>query len=139
MRSLLKVTIAVAGTILGVFMINIMLFCYVPSYRDALERAVGQDDDIPVVTVDNVSGSVVIQNNVAQSADAVMIEDKESDMIPLTSGISYDDSSFTVEKSVDAVDSVEKPQIIDKEYHEDCGTGKGYWVIKYSDGSTSVE
>ena len=27
----------------------------------------------------------------------------------------------------------------DKEYHEDCGTGKGYWVITYSDGSTSVE
>ena len=26
-----------------------------------------------------------------------------------------------------------------KEYHEDCGTGKGYWVITYEDGSTSIE
>lgn len=32
-----------------------------------------------------------------------------------------------------------QPVIIDKEYHEDCGTGKGYWVITYSDGSTSIE
>ena len=29
--------------------------------------------------------------------------------------------------------------IVDKTYHEDCGTGKGYWVITYSDGSTAVE
>ena len=29
--------------------------------------------------------------------------------------------------------------IIDKQYHEDCGTGKGYWVITYDDGTTEIE
>ncbi len=33
----------------------------------------------------------------------------------------------------------DKPQIIERTYHEDCGTGKGYWVIKYSDGSYGIE
>ena len=33
----------------------------------------------------------------------------------------------------------DEPLIIDKEYHEDCGTGEGYWIIKYEDGSVKIE
>ena len=35
--------------------------------------------------------------------------------------------------------SDKEPVIVDKEYHEDCGTGEGYWIIKYEDGTTVIE
>ena len=54
--------------------------------------------------------------------------DGDANLTPLSA--SPDVSSKSTEK---------KPVIIDKEYHEDCGTGEGYWVITYSDGSTVVE
>ena len=141
MNRLLKITITVAAAVFSIFMINIILFSFVPAYHDALESAVSNDKNIPVVTVDEQNGEAVIQSNYSdyQNNAAVVIEETETDIVPLSSEAPKDESSFYENESFDAKIEGDKPQVIDKEYHEDCGTGKGYWVIKYADGSTSVE
>jgi hypothetical protein len=141
MNRLLKITIGVAGAVLGVFIVNILLFSFVPAYHNALEGAVTKDKNIPIVTVDGRNGETIIQNNDSdyRKATAVDIEETEADMVPLSSETPKDSSSFDEDENFDAKIEGDGPQIIDKEYHEDCGTGKGYWVIKYADGSTSVE
>ncbi|WP_029231594.1 hypothetical protein [Butyrivibrio sp. VCB2006] len=142
MRRLIGATIAVSGIIFGAFIINIMLFCFVPSYHDALERAVGKDDDIPVVTVDKESGNVVVnkKEQVANRLETLELEPEEDTIVPLAAAAF--ESSFDIQEKTEeeaTTQEVKELQIIDKEYHEDCGTGKGYWVIKYEDGSTGVE
>jgi hypothetical protein len=141
MNRLLRITIAVAGTVLGVFILNILLFSFLPAYHNALEGAVARDRNIPVITVDGRNGEAIIQNNDSadQMVTAVQIEETETEMIPLSSEAPKDSSSLAEDENFDAKIEGDGPQIIDKEYHEDCGTGKGYWVIKYADGSTSVE
>ena len=109
-----------------VFVLNIMLYTTVPFYREALNGALGKDD-IPVVEASN--------DPVTYADDITMIEDDVT--ATAAEGITTD---FIIKTS--AKDSPEKePEkiIIDKVYYEDCGTGEGYWVITYSDGSKIVE
>ena len=77
----------------------------------------------------------------------VLTEEK----VPLSAAYTDDDDAENAgneseyaerEIAVDAAaedDNDKEPVIIDKEYHEDCGTGEGYWIIKYEDGTTAIE
>ena len=144
MKRLVGITFSIAGIILSVFVINLLMYSFVPSYHDALEAAVEGNSDIPTVTVDE-AGNVMIQERSGKAPRALAIVDLENEEnieTPLASNIE-NDKYVVVEKAAkvkeDAEQEQPQKQIIDKEYHEDCGTGKGYWVITYSDGSTSVE
>jgi hypothetical protein len=144
MKRLIGITVSIAGLILSVFVINLLMYSFVPSYHDALEAAVEGNSDIPTVTVDE-AGNVMIHERsgkVPRALAIVDLEDAENIETPLASNIE-NDKYVVVEKAAkvkeDAEQEQPQKQIIDKEYHEDCGTGKGYWVITYSDGSTSVE
>lgn len=144
MKRLIGITVSIAGLILSVFVINLLMYSFVPSYHDALEAAVEGNSDIPTVTVDE-AGNVMIHERSDKAPRALAIvdlEDEENIETPLASNIE-NDKYVVVEKVAkvkkDAEQEQPQKQIIDKEYHEDCGTGKGYWVITYSDGSTSVE
>ena len=144
MKRLVGITFSIAGIILSVFVINLLMYSFVPSYHDALEAAVEGNSDIPTVTVDE-AGNVMIHERSGKAPRALAIvdlEDEENIETPLASNIE-NDKYVVVEKAAkvkeDAEQEQPQKQIIDKEYHEDCGTGKGYWVITYSDGSTSVE
>ena len=116
------------GTVLCVFVFNIILYSAVPAYRYLLEGLVA-DDNIPTVTVTDVP-------KVQEDTDLDNIA-SESEKKP--------DSYYKITYiNNDSVPLEEQPTdkergIIDKEYHEDCGTGKGYWVITYDDGTTEVE
>ena len=144
MKRLIGITASIAGLILSVFVINLLMYSFVPSYHDALETAVEGNSDIPTVTVDE-AGNVMIHersDKAPRTLAIVDLEEEENRETPLASNIE-NDKYVVVEKTAkvkgDAEQKQEQKQIIDKEYHEDCGTGKGYWVITYSDGSTSVE
>ena len=144
MKRLIGITVSIAGLILSVFVINLLMYSFVPSYHDALEAAVEGNSDIPTVTVDE-AGNVMIHEKSGKAPRALAIVDlgdEENRETPLASNIE-NDKYVVVEKAAkvkeDAEQEQPQKQIIDKEYHEDCGTGKGYWVITYSDGSTSVE
>ena len=152
MKRLIGITASIAGLILSVFVINLLMYSFVPSYHDALETAVEGNSDIPTVTVDE-AGNVMIHersDKASRTLAIVDLEDEENRETPLASNIE-NDKYVVVEKAAKVKGDAEQEQkqeqkqvqkqeqIIDKEYHEDCGTGKGYWVITYSDGSTSVE
>ena len=137
MRKMPAIILIISGTIFSIFIFNIVMYAFVPSYRSMLQGAAGQEEDIPVVDVrempedisfdqeeDSLSASI---NDSRENLEAVLVEMGASEEVPLAS----------------SVESTEKQeperQIIGKEYHEDCGTGAGYWVITYDDGSTGIE
>ncbi len=128
MRRILTFLSIFAGTVLCVFIFNIVLYSAVPAYRYLLEGFVA-DDNIPTVTVTDVP-------KVQEDTDLDNIA-SESEKKP--------DSYYKITYiNNDSVPLEEQPTdkervIIDKEYHEDCGTGKGYWVITYDDGTTEIE
>ncbi len=134
MRKVATFILILSGTIFTVFVFNIVLYATVPEYRKAINvYADKNDDDIPVVTS---SGTVYDEDNVVVLT--------ETDTVPAAKEVEETDASLLAEKAVAALrvetDAVsEKPQIVDKEYHEDCGTKKGYWVITYADGSIGIE
>ncbi len=141
MRKILVISIALSGALLGVFIFNLLLFSTVPSYHDALEEAVLGESTIPTIIVDKKnepggrgSGTIFAEEPTEQEA---AIEDEP---VALTPTAFTDYPSDTKQNETEEVENIEpKKEIIDKTYHEDCGTGEGYWVITYSDGSTEVE
>ncbi len=166
MKSILRNTFIVMGTVFFLFIINIMLFCFVPSYRDMLVKAVGHNEEIysgkadGIVTVEDSNISNMLDKDVytdannneakveetAESIDEAYSEYLEKKQLENETSVDMPEEpaldSVDIRQQMGNADSIEeqqKLQIIDKEYHEDCGTGKGYWVITYSDGSTSVE
>ena len=132
MRRFTMCTLIISGIVLAIFGMNIALYCYVPAYHDALESAVAGDSEIPTVVIDENKAAVVIQNNLY-----VEIEDEEEGE-ELTE-IGTDDLEL-MEEEVPLSGNIDcEKRVVDKTYYEDCGTGNGYWIIKYEDGSTSVE
>ncbi len=120
MRKLLGLVIAIPIAVLFIFILNIMLYITVPFYREALNGAVSSQD-IPVVEASKTQ--VIYLDEKSQ-------EVKENDEVPIVfHGVKKEETS---EKS-------EEKLIVDKTYYEDCGTGKGYWVITYDDGSTEIQ
>jgi hypothetical protein len=126
MRKVLTFTLIFAGTVFVVFLFNIMMYATVPEYHDAISAAVASSkDDIPVVTPEMVK----------EPSAAIQATDET------TSFIDVEDEKVALSYEAEAEETKADPEVIivDKQYHEDCGTGKGYWVITYSDGSTAIE
>jgi hypothetical protein len=123
MRKVLTFVLIFSGTVFAVFVLNIVMYALIPGYHDTIASAFGKDE-IPVVSV-----STVIENEPVPTERQPMEEvatKPENDLV------------FTSVVSEHAENDYE-PIIIDREYHEDCGTGKGYWVLTYDDGTIVVE
>ncbi len=129
MRRAAAFMLILTGTVFCVFLFNIILYAAIPAYREAIGSKHSARDDIPVVTVTNIHDEDVPLNESAQDDDnftASMVLDGK-------------DYPTTYEETKTEDSSSGSLQIVNKEYHEDCGTGKGYWVITYDDGSVVIE
>ncbi len=134
MRRISTFLLILSGTLFSVFIFIVALYAIVPDFREFVNTSVAGDGDIPVV------------NNAGETIDADMPEEtavketvvKEAVISP----IADEETALSPEpvKEPDPEPAAEPERVIvDKQYHEDCGTGEGYWVITYSDGSTEVE
>ncbi|MBE5830210.1 MAG: hypothetical protein E7306_00545 [Butyrivibrio sp.] len=147
MKRFLGLSLFFSGLVLFFFTSNIVLYSHSKDYRDALREAVTgrEDEDIPVV---DISRDVII----SYDEDKVIyreLENKElpEDEVPLAAayvGSNTDESiqdkdACASESNESGKESLKEPVIVDKEYHEDCGSGEGYWLIKYEDGTTAIE
>ena len=163
MKRFVGLTLAFSGAIFGLFVVNLILYSYNPQYHEALEAAVAGDSHIPVVTADGTcTSNVQMASDVDKSRTdniqmASGVDRSETDNIKEVAGgeeIQADsrlmDSpeqdenagvplSASYEKEAKSEETPAKPSVVNKEYHEDCGTGEGYWIIQYSDGSVEVE
>ena len=128
MRRILTFLSIFEGTVLCVFVFNIILYSAMPAYRYLLEGLVA-DDNIPTVTVTDVPK---VQEDTNLDNIASEPEKKPDSYYKITY---INNDSVPLEEQPTDKERV----IIDKEYHEDCGTGKGYWVITYDDGTTEIE
>ena len=63
MRRLAFISLTISGSVLLLFLANLLLFNYVPSYHDALEMAVAGDSQIPMVVIDENNEAVVIRRD----------------------------------------------------------------------------
>ncbi len=148
MKRFVGLTLAFSGAVLGVFLVNLLLYSYNPQYHQALEAAVAGDSHIPVVTADgkrtdnvHVAATMNGKRNGSAQLDT-SVEDKQADRSMIEISEQGGNSDVPLAASYEEAQSEEvpaKPSIVDKEYHEDCGTGEGYWIIRYSDGSVEVE
>ena len=126
------------GTVFSLVALNIVLYAMVPGYHDALSSIVDRDDDIPVVEV--ATPARPAKQAEPQITDLTAGKDTEASLEYLEDEeVALSESAEDAEKDASASNTATALQIIDKEYHEDCGTGKGYWVITYSDGSVGIE
>lgn len=125
MRRVIGIALIATGTLLGVFVFNLIMFITVPAYHDTLTEAVTEENSIPVVIVENNSE----QEEELSALENTIITDE---VVPLSEN--RDEDTKASEE-----DSEEDLTVVDREYHEDCGTGEGYWVFTYSDGSVGVE
>ena len=142
MKKAITSALIVSGTIVSLFILNLILYMAIPQYRILLESVVPTvDDDIPVVYVNQNESIDADALGYDDAGEAVEIDD---DAAPLTSSPGAVEPSvlserMTEESPISSEQVAEERAIINREYHEDCGTGKGYWVITYSDGSTEIE
>ena len=151
MKRFVGLSLFFSTMVLILFLSNILLYSHNEDYRDALiEMVTGKnEDDIPVV---DVSRDVII----SYDEDNVTYRDLNynvltEDEVPLSATYmddAYDKNAVSeseyVERNItvngtEENNSDKEPVIVDKEYHEDCGTGEGYWIIKYEDGTTVIE
>jgi hypothetical protein len=148
MKRVLTGIIALTGVALLVFILNIILYAAVPGYRQILLGAVNDNAraaDISAAEASEPKALEGIAKEPVQEIDKAGEQDlmKEQNQAEVQEQIPAADNSgeaFDYSAPEDTPDDGEKQSIIiDKEYHEDCGTGKGYWVITYSDGTKSVE
>ena len=131
MRKFTKIAMIFVGTVLGIFIFNLVLYANNPGYRSALgsmveEKSYDQGVAASDATAQTAENSVNAEESVSEAAPVA--SSKVEDMVPDT----------RAEERTLEPESEEKV-IVDKTYHEDCGTGKGYWVITYSDGSVGLE
>ncbi len=131
MKKFVGFSLIFSGVIFAAFLANLLLYCFVPSYRNALERRIGKDDDIPVIVIEKT------QN--ASETEALSQEEDNISEIPVPLAATYIGTEDSVIEDGEEESFDEKPQIVDKDYYEDCGTGRAYWVIRYSDGTTEIE
>ena len=128
MRKILTFLIIFGGTVSCVLMFGIVLYAIAPEYRQVVTVLV-EDDDIPVVTV---SQQPVPDKNIENEETKPAYEKKPDSYYKIT----YIENEPVATES----EPTEKEAaIIDRQYHEDCGTGKGYWVITYEDGTIEIE
>ena len=127
------------GAVFSVFIMNIVMYALIPEYHDAVSAAMSTSDDIPVVTPDMV-GESHISTGASDTSEAVTYLDAEKENSRKAVELVDEAVALSGMSSFEGEEAEENAAIvIDKEYHEDCGTGKGYWVITYSDGSVVIE
>lgn len=169
MRKVLTFFLIFLGTILTVFVLNIVMYAVNPDYHDMISAAVATSgEDIPVVTPDMVKempqsgGDLEAQvpekteDSLAKESPMVTVNSENGNSVTVLNADMPDDkkadedladananviTNVKPEKTSqsEGVSQSKKPIVIDKEYHEDCGTGEGYWVLTYSDGSVVIE
>ena len=128
MKKVAATTLVFMGLMACVIVFNIILCVAVPEYKDFLTTAVTEDTTPPVVKASTIN---VTKKNEGPTEEKLTLEELKE---------KYDISALACSSSCGADhDGDAELTVVDKTYHEDCGTGKGYWVITYSDGSTAVE
>ena len=148
MKRFVGIAIVFSGMTFSFFLINIILYMYNPVYHNLLQDAVYGKSDIPVV--DTSGREIDTGMEIVTGRDAAVDEAVEDVSLKTAEDVSLktsDDEMITATISEDREEiplaslseNTEQPVIISKEYHEDCGSGKGYWVITYEDGSVGVE
>ena len=134
MKRFVGLSLFFSGVIFIIFLVNLFLYSFNPTYHSALVEAVTgrEEEEIPVVDV-NRDVELKLSSDDENVINRDMIyEDMEDNEVPL--------SAVYINDNADDSENDEKtPVIVDKEYHEDCGTGEGYWIIKYDDGSIEIE
>ena len=127
MRKILTFTFIFMGTVTVVLIFSILLYAFVPEFRSTA-RSLVADKDIPVVTV-----TPEPELEVQEDINLDKVEEKKPD--------SYYKITYINNEPVAMDDKPKEAEklIIDRQYHEDCGTGKGYWVLTYEDGTIEIE
>lgn len=137
MRRLLGIATVIMGAVFSVFVMNLMLYSLLPGYRSALLLTVRYlKSDIPVIEVEK-DNDLPARESVQANTHTKEISDEDTALSPDFENIRDEEIITYTENS--EKDEQNKPQIIERTYYEDCGTGHGYWLIKYSDGSYGIE
>lgn len=157
MRKFLGFLFVVTGSIFSLFVINVLLCLFIPSYHDALTSMVGngKKESTSVIRFDEepqipLSDGEFKSVDVDREDDNEWINTKEKDVdyadpdrvtglvTDTTKGTEIEQTTGDNSKDQDD-EKANRPEIVDKTYHEDCGSDGGYWVITYSDGSIGIE
>ncbi len=138
MRRFTTVILILSGTMFSAFIFVLGLYAASPGFREQLTGAVAGDSDIPVIRNDAVAVDMNkdIQEAKEQEAEETEAASPSDDIDP---SMILMDLGHDEETALSSEATSDGRYIVDKEYHEDCGTGEGYWVITYSDGSTKIE
>ena len=130
MKRFVGLAIVFSGMMFSFFLINIVLYMYNPAYHSLLEEAVKGNNDIPVIDVK--SAEVKVNSDVTAAQER-----------PVSDDHTFVTTSFNEDKEEVPLsfqsETDKQPVVVSKEYHEDCGSGKGYWVLTYEDGSVVIE
>lgn len=153
MRRVLGIAVVFLGALVCVLTFSFLLCTTVPGYRNIISSAVASDSAFPTVEVsegvtvvkDN-SDFKLIGKNAGSKKDSVVAKE-DNDDAATTSRKAADEYFDNLAKKKAAEDSYDEGDssfdkelvVVDRTYYEDCGTGEGYWVLTYSDGSKKVE
>lgn len=137
MRKFTKIAMIFVGTLLCIFVFNLVLYANNPGYRQALGSKVADKNYDDEYEQEVATSEISQQATTSAASDSTYeIESAEAkEVLPDTEEVSQE----TRAEDEPAEPEAEEKVVIDKTYHEDCGTGKGYWVITYSDGSVGLE
>ncbi|WP_026651980.1 hypothetical protein [Butyrivibrio proteoclasticus] len=157
MRKFLGFLFVVTGSVFSLFLINVFLCLFIPSYHDALALIVRGNEKKEDTTISfDEEPKIPLSDGEFRNVDADRDGDSEW-MNTKGSDVDYTDpdrvtglvtdttkgteiEQTTGDNSKDQDDEkANRPEIVDKTYHEDCGSDGGYWVITYSDGSIGIE
>lgn len=128
MRKFVKIAMIFVGMVLGIFIFNLVLYANSPGYRKTLGGMVEEKNYVQEETATDVEEQAT--ENSTYAVETVPDTKKVEEVAP--------DTKSETETETPEPEAEEKV-VVDKTYHEDCGTGKGYWVITYSDGSVGLE
>ena len=112
MRKAMTFILIFAGAVFTVFVLNIVMYATIPEYRSVVSSSVATSDEIPVVSPS------------APAKELSAPEDEQDQIyIPITEpqtpmAESVMDAIYTE----DTAEEEDTPEIVSKEYHEDCGT-----------------
>ncbi len=134
----------------SLFIFVVGMYAMVPGFREVVTRAIGRDGDIPVVSSDDSfeeDGAAQLVTEIEEDEEVALSSGEEEGLFREEEKATVESDAVSGEgdelpagsESDEVVESDPERLIVDKEYHEDCGTGAGYWVITYDDGTTEIE
>ncbi len=131
----------------SVFIFVLGMYAMVPGFRDMVTKAIGRDGDILVVSSDgsfNEDEAAQLVTEIEEEEEVALSSGEEEVLFQKEEVQAQDEDVVPGEgdeamKTDSSEDAEPERLIVNKEYHEDCGTGKGYWVITYDDGTTAIE